>query len=415
MHGMGKTIPELHAMLNLVEKGIPKKALAVLAISQGQIQKPKPQARGKGKNEGKGKSKLAYNPRRINPSRLAHQGLKGIQKLNKGALDLYVGNGNRVAVEAIGSFDLILPSGMLAIVLQKAKQIQDFGPTSGIRASRGTLMMMKHHTMKMHQTMVLQPINQNNNNNNSFLQQPLSQISNSPFFEDSWKIQERISTRKDGVVRILPPVSAAEIHVVEKERKARTILLMAIPRKHSRKRRFHGMNDAKEIWEIPSGLGLEKGYDRFQQLLSQLEAHGAEVSTEDANHNSHDAIRMKEVYKKDWKQEKPSKGDQNDEKRDSFYQDQGAGKKEQNQNSLPSQEHERTVVYLIRGDAPGPLMTFVRLHILRYNLPRKFVFMLCILILEPLSLSFVFRHLAFMSITITFSTMALILKASNQS
>ncbi|GKG21771.1 hypothetical protein Tco_0384366, partial [Tanacetum coccineum] len=34
--------------------------------------------------------------------------------------------------------------------------------------------------------------------------------------------------RKDGVVRILPPVSAAEIHAVEKERKARTILLMAI-------------------------------------------------------------------------------------------------------------------------------------------------------------------------------------------
>ncbi|GJV10787.1 hypothetical protein Tco_1352328 [Tanacetum coccineum] len=35
---------------------------------------------------------------------------------------------------------------------------------------------------------------------------------------------------------------------------------------------------------MPSELGLEKGYDRFQQLLSQLEAHGAEVSTEDANH-----------------------------------------------------------------------------------------------------------------------------------
>ncbi|GJY36343.1 hypothetical protein Tco_0421721 [Tanacetum coccineum] len=31
-------------------------------------------------------------------------------------------------------------------------------------------------------------------------------------------------------------------------------------------------------------MGLEKGYDIFQQLLSQLEAHGAEVSTEDANH-----------------------------------------------------------------------------------------------------------------------------------
>ncbi|GJX22510.1 hypothetical protein Tco_0226955 [Tanacetum coccineum] len=37
----------------------------------------------------------------------------------------------------------------------------------------------------------------------------------------------------------------------------------------------------------PSELeGLEKGYDRFQQLLSQLEAHGAEVSTKDANHNA---------------------------------------------------------------------------------------------------------------------------------
>ncbi|GKE10428.1 hypothetical protein Tco_1413979 [Tanacetum coccineum] len=53
---------------------------------------------------------------------------------------------------------------------------------------------------------------------------------------DVWKViqngnsKKRISTGKDGVVRILPPVSAVEIHVVEKERKARTILLMAIPR-----------------------------------------------------------------------------------------------------------------------------------------------------------------------------------------
>ncbi|GJR53341.1 ribonuclease H-like domain-containing protein [Tanacetum coccineum] len=86
--------------------------------------------------------------------------------------------------------------------------------------------------------------------------------------------KKRISTRKDGVVRILLPVFAAEIRAVEKERKARTILLMAIPKEHLR--RFHGMNDAKEIWE---SIGT-----RFQQLLSQLEAHGAKVPTEDANH-----------------------------------------------------------------------------------------------------------------------------------
>ncbi|GJR34119.1 ribonuclease H-like domain-containing protein [Tanacetum coccineum] len=131
-----------------------------------------------------------------------------------------------------------------------------------------------------------------------------------------WKViqngnsKKRISTGKDGIVRILSPVTAAEIQAVEKERKAKNILLMAIPKEHMR--RFHGMDDAKEIWEairtrfggnanskkmqkavfkqqfeafkISNSEGLEKGYDRFQQLLSQLEAHGAEVSTEDANH-----------------------------------------------------------------------------------------------------------------------------------
>ncbi|GKA64544.1 retrotransposon protein, putative, ty1-copia subclass [Tanacetum coccineum] len=44
------------------------------------------------------------------------QGLRGYRKLNKGALDLYVGNGNTAAVEAIGSFDLILPSGMILVL-----------------------------------------------------------------------------------------------------------------------------------------------------------------------------------------------------------------------------------------------------------------------------------------------------------
>ncbi|GJY05659.1 hypothetical protein Tco_0371599 [Tanacetum coccineum] len=39
-----------------------------------------------------------------------------------------------------------------------------------------------------------------------------------------------------------------------------------------------------EAFKISNSEGLEKRYDRFQQLLSQLEAHGAEVSTEDANH-----------------------------------------------------------------------------------------------------------------------------------
>ncbi|GJW21206.1 hypothetical protein Tco_0031828 [Tanacetum coccineum] len=75
--------------------------------------------------------------------------------------------------------------------------------------------------------------------------------------------------------------------------------------------KFHKMTDAKEMWEaiksrfggndeskkmqkyilkqqfegfsVSNSEGLHKGYDRFQSLLSQLEIHGAGVSTEDAN------------------------------------------------------------------------------------------------------------------------------------
>ncbi|GJZ83441.1 putative ribonuclease H-like domain-containing protein [Tanacetum coccineum] len=108
---------------------------------------------------------------------------------------------------------------------------------------------------------------------------------------DVWKViqngnsNKRISTGKDGVVRILPPVSTAEIHAVERKQ-ARTIL------------RFGGYGNANsqkkmqkavlkqqfEAFTISSSEGLEKGYDRFQQLFSQLEAYGAEVSTEDVNY-----------------------------------------------------------------------------------------------------------------------------------
>ncbi|GJU53906.1 hypothetical protein Tco_1227620 [Tanacetum coccineum] len=83
--------------------------------------------------------------------------------------------------------------------------------------------------------------------------------------------KKRISIGKDGVVRILPPVSAAEIHAVEKERKAKqTILnLWPFPRKHLRS--FMEWDDwQKKFRKLYRIEGLEKGYDRFQQLLLQL-------------------------------------------------------------------------------------------------------------------------------------------------
>ncbi|GJT26752.1 zinc finger, CCHC-type containing protein [Tanacetum coccineum] len=44
------------------------------------------------------------------------QGLRTSWKLKPGALSLYVGNGQRKAVEAIGNFDLSLPSGLVIVL-----------------------------------------------------------------------------------------------------------------------------------------------------------------------------------------------------------------------------------------------------------------------------------------------------------
>ncbi|GKD77239.1 zinc finger, CCHC-type containing protein [Tanacetum coccineum] len=44
------------------------------------------------------------------------QGLRGSRKLKPGALSLYVGDGHRASVEAIGEFHLCLPSGLLLIL-----------------------------------------------------------------------------------------------------------------------------------------------------------------------------------------------------------------------------------------------------------------------------------------------------------
>ncbi|GJZ17300.1 ribonuclease H-like domain-containing protein [Tanacetum coccineum] len=88
-----------------------------------------------------------------------------------------------------------------------------------------------------------------------------------------------------GQIKVLPPRTAEEILAREIERKARTTLIMALPEDHLAK--FHKMTDAKEMWEaIKSRFGgndESKKMQKFQSLLSQLEIHGAGISTEDAN------------------------------------------------------------------------------------------------------------------------------------
>ncbi|GJX69861.1 hypothetical protein Tco_0307032 [Tanacetum coccineum] len=91
-----------------------------------------------------------------------------------------------------------------------------------------------------------------------------------------------VTTDTTGQIKILPPKTADEIVARERERKARTTLLMAIPEDHLAK--FHKMTDAKEMWNaIKSRFGGNDESKKMQNLLSQLEIHGAGVSTEDAN------------------------------------------------------------------------------------------------------------------------------------
>nr|GEY96680.1 zinc finger, CCHC-type [Tanacetum cinerariifolium] len=125
MHSMGKTVNELHDMLKLHEQTLPKiNALALNAIRAGKVQKgnkhkkSQSQIAANGQNRRKGKNKQAYDPKpKIPPPpKRENPGLRASKKLKSEALSLYVGNGQREAVEAIGAFYLCLPSG-LEIVL----------------------------------------------------------------------------------------------------------------------------------------------------------------------------------------------------------------------------------------------------------------------------------------------------------
>ncbi|GKB48987.1 ribonuclease H-like domain-containing protein [Tanacetum coccineum] len=107
-----------------------------------------------------------------------------------------------------------------------------------------------------------------------------------------WEVIQRgngpvsVSTDTNGLIKVMPPKTAELTLARERERKARTTLLMALPEDHLAK--FHKMTNAKEMWEaIKSRFGgndESKKMQKFQSLLSHLEIHGAGVSTKDANH-----------------------------------------------------------------------------------------------------------------------------------
>ncbi|GJZ86297.1 ribonuclease H-like domain-containing protein [Tanacetum coccineum] len=88
-----------------------------------------------------------------------------------------------------------------------------------------------------------------------------------------------ITTDTQGQIKVLPPRTAEEILARERERKARTTLLMALPKDHLAK--FHKMTDAKELWEaIKSRFG---GNDESKKMQKYILKQTGGVSTEDAN------------------------------------------------------------------------------------------------------------------------------------
>ncbi|GKB01023.1 hypothetical protein Tco_0829067 [Tanacetum coccineum] len=105
------------------------------------------------------------------------------------------------------------------------------------------------------------------------------------------------------------PKTAKQLAARRNQERIKSILLLAIPDEYLLK--FHNVPDAKSLWAaIKSRFGgneeskkmqknvlkhqfenfvttsnetLDKAYDRFQKLISQLEIHGAYVSKEDIN------------------------------------------------------------------------------------------------------------------------------------
>ncbi|GJZ13918.1 hypothetical protein Tco_0549148 [Tanacetum coccineum] len=81
----------------------------------------------------------------------------------------------------------------------------------------------------------------------------------------------------------IPPKTIEQKLARNNELKAKSTLMLGIPNEHLLK--FNACKDAKnyENFAASSQEGLDKTYDRFQNLISQLEIHGEVISQEDAN------------------------------------------------------------------------------------------------------------------------------------
>ncbi|GJS38977.1 hypothetical protein Tco_0564020 [Tanacetum coccineum] len=101
-----------------------------------------------------------------------------------------------------------------------------------------------------------------------------------------------ITTDTSGQIKVLPPRTAEEIVARERERKARTTLLMALPEDHLAK--FHKMTDAKEMWDaIKSRFG---GNDESKKMQKSLLLPGPQVSLIMRTKPGVDSLSFNDLY-----------------------------------------------------------------------------------------------------------------------
>ncbi|GJR41599.1 putative ribonuclease H-like domain-containing protein [Tanacetum coccineum] len=95
-----------------------------------------------------------------------------------------------------------------------------------------------------------------------------------------------ITTDTSGQIKLLPPRTAEEIVARERERKARTTLLMALPEDHLAK--FHKMTDEKEMWDaIKSRFGRNDESKKMQKYILKQQFEGFSVSNTKGLHKGY--------------------------------------------------------------------------------------------------------------------------------
>ncbi|GJZ81479.1 hypothetical protein Tco_0646473 [Tanacetum coccineum] len=134
MHGMGKTIYELHVMLKLHKQTLPKKDTTPAGKSKIDYA-PKPNIAPLPKKDNLEKDVICHQCGEVDhwrrnclvylaelmkknkqASGASTSGLKGSKKLKPRALNLYVGNGHSAAIEAIGSFNSSFPNDLVIVL-----------------------------------------------------------------------------------------------------------------------------------------------------------------------------------------------------------------------------------------------------------------------------------------------------------